>query len=71
MNNNYRTPRRVSVLPVALLQVVASLLLALSSGTGFLHIGVFLVAVASAAFALQSIASKSYIYFATAVPDGG
>ncbi len=67
MNNNYRTPRRVSVLPVALLQVVASLLLALSSGTGFLHIGVFLVAVASAAFALQSIASKSYIYFATAV----
>ncbi len=67
MNNNYKTPRRVSVFPIALLQVVASLLLALSLGTGFLHIGVFLVAVASAAFALQSIASKTYIYFATAV----
>ena len=67
MDGNYRTPRRVSVFPMALLQVAASLLLALSARTGFLHVGVFLVAAASAAFALQSIVSGSYLYFASAV----
>ena len=66
MNNNYVAPRRVSPFPCAVLQVLASLLLALSTKTGLLHIGVFLVAVISAMFALQSIVSKSYIYFASA-----
>jgi hypothetical protein len=67
MDGNYRTPRRVSVMPMAFLQVAASLLLALSARTGFLHVGVFLVAAASAAFALQSIVSGSYLYFVSAV----
>ena len=67
MDGNYRTPRRVSVLPMAFFQVAASLLLALSARTGFLHVGVFLVAAASAAFALQSIVSGSYLYFVSAV----
>ena len=66
MNNSDRAPRRVSVLPLAVVQVAASLLLALSVRTGFLHIGVFLVAAASAMFALQSVASGSYIYFVSA-----
>jgi hypothetical protein len=66
MDGNKRTPRRVSLIPLALLQVAASLLLALSTRTGFLHVGVFLVAVATAAFAIQSIASGSYIYFISA-----
>ncbi|MBQ8448320.1 MAG: hypothetical protein IJX27_05275 [Clostridia bacterium] len=65
MDNIYGAPRRVSVLPLAVLQVAASLLLALSVRTGFLHVGVFLVAVATAMFALQSIVSGSYLYFAT------
>ncbi len=67
MDGNYRTPRRVSMLPMAFFQVAASLLLALSARTGFLHMGVFLVAAASAAFALQSIVSSSYLYFVSAV----
>jgi len=66
MNVNYKAPRKVSVLPLAVVQVAASLLLALSARTGFMHVGVFLVAVASAMFALQSIASGSYIYFVSA-----
>lgn len=66
MDGNYKTPRRVSVLPLAALQVAASLLLALSARTGYLHIGVFLVACATAAFAIQSLASASYIYFVSA-----
>jgi hypothetical protein len=66
MDGNYKNPRRVSLLPVAILQVAASLLLALSVRTGYLQLGVFLVAVSSAAFALQSIASGSYIYFVSA-----
>ena len=65
MNDNYIAPRKVSPFPCAVLQVLASLLLALSTKTGLLYIGVFLVAVISAMFALQSIVSKSYIYFAT------
>ena len=65
MNDNYIAPRKVSPFPCAVLQVLASLLLALSTKMGLLHIGVFLVAVISAMFALQSIVSKSYIYFAT------
>lgn len=67
MDGNYRTPRKVSVLPMAFLQVAASLLLALSARTGFMHVGVFLTAAASAAFALQSIVSGSYLYFISAV----
>ena len=67
MNNEYRAPRRVSVLPLAILQVAASLMLAVSVRTGLLHMGVFLVAVASAMFALQSIVSRSYVYFASVV----
>ena len=67
MDNTYNAPRKVSVLPLALVQIAASLLLALSVRTGFLHIGVFLVALATAMFALQSIVSASYMYFASAV----
>lgn len=66
MDGNYRTPRRISVLPLAVAQVAASLLLAVSTRTGYLHIGVFLVAVATAAFAIQSLASGNYIYFISA-----
>ncbi|MBQ9746012.1 MAG: hypothetical protein IJW21_04250 [Clostridia bacterium] len=67
MNNNYNAPRKISVLPLALVQVVSSLLLAISARTGFLHIGVFCVAAASAMFALQIMVSKNYMYLATAV----
>jgi hypothetical protein len=66
MNDNYSAPRRVTAFPCAVLQIVASLLLAISTKTGFLHIGVFLVALVSAMFALQSIVSRSYIYFVSA-----
>jgi hypothetical protein len=67
MDSNYRAPRKIAVLPLAILQVASSLLLALSARTGFLHLGVFLVAAAAAAFALQSMVSRTYLYFATAV----
>lgn len=65
MNNTYNAPRRISVLPLALVQIAASLLLALSARTGFLQVGVFLVAVATAMFAIQSIVCASYVYFAS------
>lgn len=66
MNDNYTAPRRVSVLPLAVLQVAASLLLALSVRTGFLHIGVFMSAVTAAMFAVQILASNNYMYFISA-----
>ena len=66
MDNTYTTPRKVLVLPLAILQVAASLLLAVSTRTGFLHVGVFLVAVSTAMFALQSMVSKTYLYFVSA-----
>ena len=53
-------------LPIALTQVVAAMLLALSARTGFLHIGVLCVPVIAAALAFQMMVAKSYWHiFAT------
>lgn len=60
MNSNSINQRKISVLPAAITQVAASVLLALSARFGFLHIGVICVAVITAAIAFQVRVSKSY-----------
>ena len=66
MNNNYINQRRISTLPIAITQVAAAVILALSARFGFLHIGVLCVAVITAALAFQMMVAKSYWYvFAT------
>ncbi len=62
MNSNSINQRKISTLPIAITQIVAAILLALSARFGFLHIGVFCVAVITAALALQMRVAKSYWY---------
>ncbi len=66
MDVNSMPPRKVQLLPVAVLQLVASVMLAVSTRMGVLHIGFLCIAVASAMFAVQILASKSYWHFAIA-----
>ncbi len=58
--------RRVQLLPAAVLQIVASVMLAISARMGVLHIGFLCIALAGAMFAVQILASKNYWHFAVA-----
>ncbi len=58
--------RRVQLLPAAVLQIVSSVMLAVSTRMGVLHIGFLCIALAGAMFAVQILASKNYWYFAVA-----
>lgn len=62
MNSNTINPRKISTLPLAITQVLAALILAISARFGFLHIGVLGVAVITAVLALQIRISRSYWY---------
>ncbi len=60
------SPKKVRLMPIAVLQTVASVMLAISTRMGMLHIGFLCIAVASAMFAIQILASRSYWHFAVA-----
>lgn len=66
MNESTHNKRKITVLPLAVIQVIASAALALSARNGFLHIGVFCIGAAGAMFALQMLVSKSYWYIISA-----
>lgn len=66
MSFNNEMPRKITVFPLAVLQVAASVILALSTRLGMLHVGVFFVSVACAMFALQIMISRSYWYYVAA-----
>jgi hypothetical protein len=64
MNINPNPVRKVQVLPLAFLQILASVMLAFSTRTGVLHIGVFCIAISGAMLAVQMLAGKNYWHFA-------
>ena len=66
MNSNNNVLRKTRVLVLAVIQVAASCLMALSAKTGFLHLGSLLIGVAGSAFALQILISCGYWYFISA-----
>lgn len=66
MDVNSMPPRKVQLLPLAAVQLLASVMLAISTRIGVLHIGFLCIAVASAMFAVQILASKNYWHFAVA-----
>ncbi len=66
MDINSMPQRRVQLLPAAVLQIAASVMLAVSARMGVLHIGFFCIALAGAMFAVQILASKNYWHFAVA-----
>ena len=63
MNSNPTSPKKISTVPLAVLQVVAAVLLALISRAGNPYVGAIGVTVIAAAFALQILISRSYWYF--------
>ena len=66
MDITSKAPRKIQLIPTALLQILASIMLAFSTRFGILHIGVFCIAVAGAMFAVQILAGKGYWHFAVA-----
>lgn len=63
MNSNPTSPKKISTVPLAVLQVVAAVLLALISRAENPYVSAIGVTVIAAAFAVQILVSRSYWYF--------
>lgn len=66
MNSNNNVFGKTRVLLLAIIQIAASCLMALSAKTGFLYVGSLLIGIAGSAFALQILVSGGYWYFISA-----